>query len=210
MFEKVIKNLERNNFNALVVESANDALEYIRKTIPEGAVVSNGGSVTLGQIGAIDMLRKGNYKFLDRGADGLSREEIEDIFRRSFFADYYLMSANAITEDGMLYNVDGNSNRVSALLFGPEKVIVIAGKNKLVKNIDEAMLRVKTVAAPKNSARLNCATYCNEKGVCSCVDGDTFDGCDSDGRICCNYVVSAKQRKRGRITVVIVNEELGY
>ena len=210
MFENIIKNLKNNNFNALEVESAKDALEYIRKTIPAGAVVSNGGSVTLGEIGAIDMLRKGNYTFLDRGAEGLTRDEIEEIFRKSFFADYYLMSTNALTEDGMLYNVDGNSNRVSALLFGPKNVIIIAGKNKIVKDVGEAGKRVKTVAAPKNSSRLNCATYCNEKNVCVCAEGEMFGGCNSDDRICCHYVISGKQRKKDRITVVIVNEELGY
>ena len=210
MFENIIENLKRNNMNALAVETASDALEYIKNTIPEGAVVSNGGSVTLSEIGAIELFRKGNYNFLDRGADGLSRDEIEDIFRKSFFADYYLMSTNALTEDGLLYNVDGNSNRVAALVYGPENVIIVAGRNKIVKNIDEAIKRVKTVAAPKNCVRLNCMTYCNAKGECVCADSNDFDGCDTDSRICCNYVISSKQRKKGRITVIIVNEDLGY
>ncbi len=210
MFENIIKNLERNNMNALAVETASDALEYIKKTIPEGAVVSNGGSVTLSEIGAIDMLRKGNYNFLDRGADGLSRDKIEEIFRKSFFADYYLMSTNALTEDGLLYNVDGNSNRVAALVYGPENVIIVAGKNKIVKDINEAVKRVKTVAAPKNCARLNCTTYCNTKCECMCAYSTDFDGCDTDSRICCNYVITSKQRRKGRITVIIVNEDLGY
>ena len=210
MFENIIKNLERNNMNALAVETASDALEYIRKTIPEGATVSNGGSVTLSETGAIELLRKGNYNFLDRGAEGLTRDEIEEIFRKSFFAEYYLMSSNAITEDGLLYNVDGNSNRVAALVYGPKNVIIVAGRNKIVKNIDEAIKRVKTIAAPKNCTRLNCTTHCNTKGECVCAGSDDFDGCDTDSRICCNYVISSKQRKKGRITVIIVNEDLGY
>ncbi len=210
MFDNIIENLKRNNMNALAVETASDALEYIKNTIPHGATVSNGGSVTLSQIGALDMIRAGDYNFLDRSADGLSRDEIEEIYRKSFFADYYLMSTNAITEDGLLYNVDGNSNRVAALVFGPKNVIIVAGKNKIVKDINEAVERVKTIAAPKNCVRLNCATYCNSKGECVCADSNYFDGCDSDGRICCNYVITSKQRKKNRITVIIVNEDLGY
>lgn len=210
MFENIIKNLENNNIHAIVAENAGEALEFIKNTIPKGAVVSNGGSKTLDEIGAISLMRNGEYTFLDRGATGLSREDIENIFHQSFLADYYLMSTNALTEDGMLYNVDGNSNRVAALLYGPKNVIVVAGKNKIVKNINEAIARVKTIAAPKNAARLNCATYCNAKQTCVCADKVDFSGCDSDGRICCNYVVTSKQRRKGRITVIIVNEDLGF
>lgn len=210
MFDNIIENLKRNNMNALAVETASDALEYIKNTIPSGSTVSNGGSVTLSEIGALDLMRNGNYNFLDRMADGLSRDDIEEIYRKSFFADYYLMSTNALTEDGMLYNVDGNSNRVAALVYGPKNVIIVAGKNKIVKDINEAIKRVKTVAAPKNCVRLNCETYCNIKGECVSADSGDFDGCDTDSRICCNYVISSKQRKKGRITVVIVNEDLGY
>ena len=210
MFDNIIEKLKRNNMNALAVETASDALEYIKNTIPSGSTVSNGGSVTLSEIGALDLMRNGNYNFLDRMADGLSRDDIEEIYRKSFFADYYLMSTNALTEDGILYNVDGNSNRVAALVYGPKNVIIVAGKNKIVKDINEAIKRVKTVAAPKNCVRLNCETYCNIKGECVCADSGDFDGCDTDSRICCNYVISSKQRKKGRITVVIVNEDLGY
>ncbi len=210
MFDNIVKNLQKNNINAVVVEDVFELLQYIKNIIPLGAVVSNGGSVTLTETGIIDLLKNGEYNFLDRSADGLTRDEIEEIFHKSFFADYYLMSTNALTEDGMLYNVDGNSNRVAALLYGPKHVIVVAGKNKIVKNISEAIKRVKTIAAPKNSARLNCDTYCNSQQRCVCCDNTDFSGCDSDGRICCNYVVTSKQRKKGRITVIIVNQELGY
>lgn len=210
MFEKVIKNLEKNNIHALCFNNTSELVEYIKATVPKGALVSNGGSVTLDQAGVLTLLRSGEYRFLDRGAPGLSREQIEDIFHSSFNADYYFMSSNAVTEDGMLYNVDGNSNRVAALLYGPERVMVIVGKNKIVKDINAAVQRVKTVAAPKNCVRLNCATFCNSAQRCVSADNDEFVGCYSDARICCNYVITSHQRRYGRITVLIVDEELGF
>lgn len=111
-------------------------------------------------------------------------------------------SANAITENGELYNVDGNSNRVAALVYGPDSVIVVAGYNKIVPDIDAAVQRVKKVAAPINAVRLHCETPCAKVGECM--------NCHSEGRICCNYVVSAQQRHKNRIKVVLVGEELGF
>jgi hypothetical protein len=140
----------------------------------------------------------------------MTREEINDIFRNSFFADTYLCSTNALTENGELYNVDGNSNRVAAICFGPKSVIMVVGKNKIVKDVPEAINRVKTIAAPKNAQRLNCQTYCNTKGECMGIDGLVCDGCESSQRICCNYVVSAHQRQKDRIKVILVNEQLGF
>lgn len=210
MFEKVIESLEKNNIRAAYVEDTTQLIDFVKDFIPKGSVVSNGGSVTLAQTGIIDLLRNGDYRFLDRGAEGLTREQIEEIFHKAFNADYYLMSSNAITENGMLYNVDGNSNRVAALMYGPSNVLVIVGKNKIVKDIPAAIERVKTVAAPKNAARLSCSTYCNSAQKCVNADSCDFGGCDSDARICCNYVITSHQRRYGRITVVIVGQELGY
>ena len=128
---------------------------------------------------------------------------------RALGADAYITSSNAITEDGRLFNVDGNGNRIAALCFGPKSVIVIAGKNKIVKTIEEAQLRVKTVAAPKNCQRLSCNTYCSKTGSCAAKD-EPFGGCDSKDRICSTYVVTSYQRNAGRIKVIIVDENLGY
>ena len=161
----------------------------------------------------MELLRSGDYEYLDRSAPGLSRDEVEEIYRRSFFSDVYLMSANAITENGELYNVDGNSNRVAALLYGPRRVIVIAGINKIVPDLPAAIARVKTIAAPKNCVRLSCDTPCFHTGECislSRPDSLMADGCDSNDRVCCNYVVTTKQRKPGRIHVLLVNETLGF
>ena len=112
------------------------------------------------------------------------------------------MSSNAVTEEGELYNVDGNSNRVAALAYGPDSVIVVAGCNKIVPDIAAAVERVKKIAAPVNATRLHCSTPCAKTGECM--------NCHSDGRICCNYLVSAQQRHQDRIKVILVGEELGY
>ncbi|MBR0141001.1 MAG: LUD domain-containing protein, partial [Ruminococcus sp.] len=128
-------------------------------------------------------------------------------------ADVFISSANAITEHGVVYNVDGNSNRIAAIAFGPKSVIIIAGYNKIVANLEEAEIRVKKEAAPPNCVRLNCDTYCAEKGECVSMNKSgrqIYDGCGGDGRICCNYLISAHQRHKGRIKVIIVGEELGY
>ena len=119
------------------------------------------------------------------------------------------MSANAITEDGELYNVDGNGNRVAALIYGPKRVIVVAGVNKLVRDLDEAISRVKCMAAPANGVRLQTHTPCSRMGRCSGAEGRMTAGCASERRMCCQYVVTGYQRE-DRIRVVLVGEELGY
>ena len=133
----------------------------------------------------------------------------------SFSADVYLCSSNAVTENGELYNVDGNSNRTAAILYGPKSVIMVVGINKIVRNLDEAVQRVKNVSAPANALRLSCGTFCSEKGYCVSLEGkkggiELCSGCQTDARICCNYVVSARQRQRNRIKVLLVGQDLGY
>ena len=130
----------------------------------------------------------------------------------AFCADAYLTSSNAITEQGELFNVDGNCNRVAAMLFGPKSVIVVAGYNKIVANLEEAVLRLKKVAAPANCIRLNRDTYCAHAGECKGVCGSMTEGCSSPDRICAGYTVIAKQQPKyaGRIKVILVGEELGY
>ena len=208
--EKTIKNLEKNNIEVIFTEKKGDVIPLVEKIVKEGSTVAVGGSVTLDETGVLEHLRCGRYNFLDRYEKGLTGDEIKDIYRKSFGADAYFCSANAITEDGEIYNVDGNANRISAIAFGPENVIIIAGVNKLVKDIDEAVKRVKTVAAPKNCVRLCRNTYCAKNGVCVDADGGIGKGCDSPERICRHYLVSAKQMIKGRIKVILVNENLGY
>lgn len=208
-----MKALEANNMNAYYAETAEDAKNIVKSIMKSGDVVTHGGSVTLAECGITDLLKSGEYTYLDRSAAGLSNEDIEQIYRKTFSADVYLTSTNAITENGELYNVDGNSNRVAPMLFGPQKVIVVAGYNKIVNTLDDAVKRVKEIAAPANCIRLKKDTYCAKSGECVSLKSSSpymCSGCKSEDRICRNYVVMASQRIKGRINVIIVGQELGY
>lgn len=213
--ERTMDNLEKNNMEAFFLPTKEDVIPKLKELIEPGSVVSCGGSMSLYQCGVIDFLRDGPYCFLDRDKEGLSREDREAIFRQTFSADAYLCSSNAVTENGELYNVDGNSNRTAAILYGPKSVIMVVGINKIVRNLDEAVARVKTVAAPANAVRLKCGTFCSEKGYCVSLEGkkpgtELCSGCQTDARICCNYVVSSRQRHKDRIKVLLVGQDLGY
>lgn len=210
---KTLEALRKNNMQSYFCNNSEEVRELVCKLMKKGDTVTHGGSVTLVQTGITKIISNGDYNYLDRNAPGLTREQVEEIYLKSFTSDVYLTSANAITEKGELYNVDGNSNRVAAILYGPKSVIVIAGYNKIVPDINEAISRVKTIAAPQNTVRLNCETYCAKTGKCISLEKDNClmsDGCRSEQRICCNYVVSSMQRKKDRIKVIIVGEELGY
>ncbi len=208
-----MENLRKNNMEAYFVDTKEDVVPLVQTLIKVGDTVSNGGSVTLKETKVMDELKSGKYNYLDRSREGITQEEIEEVYRNTYSADAYFASSNAITENGELYNVDGNSNRVSAILYGPKSVVLVCGYNKIVKNIEEATLRVKTKAAPPNTVRLNCDTYCAKTGKCISADNPDAEipsGCKSNGRICCNYVICAQQRHKNRIKVIIVGEELGY
>lgn len=206
--KRAMQKLQMNNMDAYYVATKEEAVQKVREMLHPGEVVATGGSMTLNESGVTALLRSGAYRYLDREAPSLSAEEKQEINRKAFYADVYLCSANAITMDGELYNVDGNSNRVAALLYGPRSVIVVAGYNKLVQNIEEAVARVKQLAAPANCLRLHCDTPCSKTG--HCVSERIGGGCGSEGRVCDNYVVSARQRIPGRIKVILVGEILGY
>lgn len=211
--QKTMEALQKNNMQAYFVEKKEDVAELVKTLVCKGDTVTHGGSVTLGECHIPELLANGDYNYLDRNAKGLTREEVLDIYQQTFSADVFFTSANAITENGLLYNVDGNSNRVAAILYGPKSVIVIAGYNKIVPDIHAAMDRLKKIAAPMNTQRLHCKTPCANTGKCVAADQpDSFlgDGCQSPERICCNYVVSAQQRHINRIKVIIVGEKLGY
>ena len=210
--EATLKNLKRNRMEAYYVDTKEQACDLVKTLVQPGATVSCGGSVTLKQTGVYDIIASGDYDFLDRSACKTA-EETDALYRQVFSADAFFTSANTVTENGELYNVDGNSNRVAAIVFGPKSVICVCGVNKLVKNIDEAIRRVKTKAAPPNTVRLGIETPCAKTGACISLkqeDPDMCAGCHGDGRICCNYVVSAQQRHINRIKVIIIGEEYGY
>lgn len=211
--DKTMDNLRRNKMEPYFCETSAEARELVKTLIKEGDTISSGGSVTLKQTGIYDIITSGAYNYLDRSREGITPEEIEEVYRKTFCADAFFTSTNALTENGELYNVDGNSNRVAAILYGPKSVIVVCGVNKLVKDINEAAYRVKTKAAPPNTVRLNKGTYCAKAGQCVSLNKEApelCDGCHSDGRICCNFVICAQQRHINRIKVIIINEELGY
>lgn len=203
--------LRRNNMEVFCVDTSADVVPLLKTLIKAGDTVAVGGSRSLDECEVFPLLRNGDYRFLDRRQPGLSAEQLRDIFIQSFGADVYLCSANAVTERGEIYCVDGNSNRVAALCYGPRSVILVVGCNKIVPDLQAAQQRVKTLAAPKNTARLNCATPCATTGVCIGVDGESCtDGCATDARICCSYLTLGRQRIPGRIKVVLVAEPLGF
>ena len=197
-----INALESNNMNGYFVKDKDELIAKINELVPEGAKVAFGGSMTLFESGVMDHLKSGRYNLIDRNKEGLSNENIKKIYKQAFFADAYFTSSNAVTLDGELYNVDGNGNRVAAMLYGPEKVIVICGANKIVEDVDNALLRIETVAAPANAKRLNKKTPCAKFGTCM--------ECDSKDRICNEYTIIRKQSRKDRIHVIFLNEELGY
>jgi L-lactate utilization protein LutB len=209
--QKVGKALESNNMAFYFAEDKAQAKDIVESLLTENETIATGGSVTLEECGIMSLLRSGKYNFIDR--DTYPAEQKAEAYQKAFGADSYLCSANAITENGELYNVDGNGNRVACIVYGPKQVIAVVGCNKIVKDIPSAIERVKRISAPINTARLHCDTYCSKVGECvsmSKSNPSMAEGCDSDSRICCSYLVSARQRKKDRIKVIIVAEDLGY
>ena len=200
--DRTIKNLEKNNMKGYFAHNNDELFDIIKNIAKEGEIVSVGGSMTLFETEVIELLRSGRYDFLDRYKDNLTPDDLKEIYRKSFSADTYFSSANAITEEGEIYNVDGRGNRVAAILYGPDKVILIVGVNKIVKNIDEAIERNKTISGPANGKRLNTNTPCAKVGYCT--------NCNSDDRICCEYTVIKRQRVVNRIHIIFINDSLGF
>ena len=208
--QKVMENLRKNRIAVEYVHTKAEVLPLVKTLIPNGYTVATGGSKSLAETGVTDWLKSGDVRFLDRMNPQLSAEERQQVTLDGGQADVYLCSSNAVTEAGELYNVDGNCNRISAIAFGTKQVIMVVGVNKIVPDMEAAIRRVKTIAAPLNTKRLNCDTYCHKTGICLGVDGKMTDGCASPARICCNYLISAQQRVPDRIRVILVGEELGF
>ena len=160
--QKVLKGLASRNMTGYYAESKEDALAQALALIPEGASVTMGGAMSAREIGLVDALKAGNYNFIDRDNYADRRAAM----LAAYDADVYLASANAVTEDGMLVNIDGNSNRVSAMAYGPRKLILIVGMNKVCDDLDGAMKRARAVAAPANAQRFDIQTPCTKLGAC--------------------------------------------
>lgn len=196
--EKVIKGLESRNMTGYYAADKEQALKIALDIIDEGSTVTMGGAMSAHEIGLVDALKNGNYKFLDRDAE----EDKRAAMLKAYDADYFLSSVNAMTEDGILINIDGNANRVSAIAQGPKKVLFIVGMNKVCKDIDGGMKRARNVAAPINAQRFGLSTPCTKTG--SCMD------CKSPDTICCQFLITRYSRHKDRIHVILVNDSLGF
>lgn len=191
--------LRKNRFDAHYLKTPEQLLKSIRELMPSGSTCSVGGSVTLAETGVRQLLEEGPYTYYDRYAPGAV---LEEVFAQALGCDYYFMSSNAVIADGRLYNVDGGGNRVAALSWGPKRVVVVAGSNKIVGSLDAARERVRNLAAPANAIRLDRGTPCSATGFC----GD----CASPGRICSQELVSGWQCKPGRVSVFLLAGCYGY
>lgn len=199
--EAVIPKFARRNMEAFYCADAAEAKALVLSMIPEGSVVTSGGSVTLEETGILQALRSEKYTYLAR-SNSDDPKEVQACYAQQVQADYFLMSTNAFTADGELVNIDGSSNRLAMLLHGPRHVIVVAGMNKLAMTRAEALARVHNMAAPPNASRLNKKTPCAVTGFC----GD----CHSPDTICCQEVITRHSRIPGRIKIVLVGETLGF
>lgn len=200
--KEVAQNLRKKNFEVLTVANGEDARKKALELIPEGSVVGMGGSMTVQGIGLLDALRSGGYDLCDQYEEGISREENHRRRRRGLTADVFVTGTNAIAKEGALVNIDGMGNRVAALSYGPAKVIVIVGRNKICDTIDAALERVQTYVAPRNAKRFGVDTPCVETGECS--------DCAAARRICNIYSIIKRQMNPGRLHVILVNEDLGF
>lgn len=199
--QRMIKNLERRNMKAYYCPTAAGAVGLVSSLIADGSTVSWGGSMTLRDMGLPAALhRRGTLRLLDRDL-AKDRAEAAEIYLDAFRADYYLTSANAISEDGVIVNIDGNGNRVAAITFGPKSVIFVIGLNKVAQTVEAALARARSTAAPINTARFDISTPCRKDGVCH--------NCNSPESIC-NHIHFLRNSPRGRHTVVLVGEPLGY
>ena len=196
----LIKNLQNRHFDAYYCASKEDALKKALELIPAGSSVGWGGALSAQQIGLMDAVRAGEYRPIDRDACTTPAER-EDAMRRCLLADVFLTGANAISLDGQMVNIDGNGNRVAAIVYGPKEVIVIAGMNKVVDNLDAAITRARTVAAPMNQQRFLLPNPCTT--TASCAD------CKSETCICNQILITRHCRPAGRIKFILVGESLG-
>ena len=196
--QQVIKGLQSRNMTGSYAADGKEALKQALEMIPAGSSVTMGGCMSAHEIGLVDALKAGDYRFIDRDATADKRAAM----LAAYDADYFLASANAITQDGVIVNIDGNSNRVSAIAQGPKHVLFIVGMNKVCDDVDGAMKRARNVAAPINAQRFGLSTPCAKTGACM--------NCRSTDTICCQFLITRFSRHEGRIHVILVNEALGF
>ena len=196
--QKVIKGLESRNMSGYYAATKEEALKIALELIPKGSSVTMGGAMSAHEIGLVEALKGPDYNFIDRDKATDKRAAM----LAAYDVDFFLSSANAMTEDGIMINVDGNANRVSAIAQGPKKVVFIVGMNKITKDVDSAMKRARNVAAPINAQRFGLSTPCTSTG--SCMD------CKSPDTICCQILITRYSKHKDRIHVILVNDNLGF
>ena len=196
--QKVLRGLASRNMEGCYAETREEALAKALERIPAGSSVTMGGCMSAREIGLVDALKGGDFRFIDRDAMADKRAAM----LAAYDADVFLSSANAMTEDGVLVNVDGNANRVSAIAQGPRRVLLIVGMNKVCPDLDSALKRARNVAAPTNAQRFGLSTPCAKTGACA--------DCKCPDTICCQFLVTRYSHHPGRIQVVLVNDALGF
>ena len=194
--EHVIKGLQSRNMSGYYAKNKEEALKTALEHIPKGSSISMGGCMSAQEIGLVSALKESDYHFIDR-----SKMEPREALLAAYDADIFLASANAMTDDGILVNIDGNANRVSCIAQGPKKVIFIVSMNKICSDLDSAMKRARNIAAPANAQRFDIKTPCKLTGRCS--------DCKSPDTICCQFLITRYSRHTDRIHVILVNESLG-
>ena len=196
--QTVIKGLERRNISGFYAANRQEALKKALELIPEGSTITMGGCMSAREIGLVDAVQGEKYHFIDRDKYDDPREAM----LAGYAADVFLASCNALTSDGILVNIDGNSNRVSMIAQGPRKIVFVVGMNKVCGDLDSAVARARNVAAPINAQRFDLDTPCRKTGTCA--------NCKSADTICCNFLITRHSRHTGRMNVILVNDELGY
>lgn len=199
--KRVVQALESRNMEAYYVETKEEAVKKALELIPKGSSISMGGAASVKECGLYDAVSNGDYVFYDRDRVN-TQEEKEEIALRAFSADWFLGSVNAMSENGVFINIDGNANRVAAYAYGPKNVLLIVGMNKIVKTEADAMSRARNEAAPINAQRFGIDTPCSKNGIC-------FD-CKSPQCICCQILTTRFSRIKGRFKIILVDENLGF
>jgi len=202
IIQKTIENLKRNNMAGYFVNDRNELINILSGFIPRNSTVGCGDSVTLEQTGVFDFLRNGNYCFYNKHEPDLTSEDKRIIYIKNFSSNTFITGTNAVTMDGKIFNIDGNGSRVAPIIYGPEQVIIVIGRNKIVENVDMAIKRARQIAAPLDAKRLKKETPCAKLN--KCID------CNHEQRICNSFVLITRQFIKDRIKVIIVNEILGY
>ncbi len=197
---KIIENLAKRHIEAYYCDNSQEAIRQVLSLMPAGSSITWGGSETIRKMGLVDAIHAADYVVYDRDKVQTNEEKME-IYRKAFSCDFYLSSVNAISEDGVIVNIDGNGNRVAAITWGPNRVIFVVGMNKVAQNVEAALARSRSTASPTNAARFNINTPCRTDGVChNCKSTDCI----------CNYIHFLRNSPKGRHIVVLVGEDLGY